>query len=192
MKIQQNSRIFQHSNSTRIQQGLRAQQKYTSGQITIRNSDGTETRGILTGYVDEDGKHEYYVEGDLQHLHYATDTELDNMLSDYKPDVAEESPELGGSEGGDAEERELLGSEAEVGSMSDSQGNPVNADGTLKLEKLRSMDELTEEDFTKPKRNVQLPELPENVDAVIGAEGKPVVIKKNIFEKNLASHEFSF
>lgn len=63
------------------------QQKYTSGQIKIRNSDGTETRGVLTGFVDENGKHEYYVEGDLQHLHYATEHELDNILSDYQPDA---------------------------------------------------------------------------------------------------------
>ena len=62
------------------------QPKYTSGQIKIRNSDGTETRGVLTGFIDEDGKHEYYVEGDLQHLHYATDNELDLILSDYQPD----------------------------------------------------------------------------------------------------------
>lgn len=66
------------------------QPKYSSGQITIRNSDGTETRGVLTGYVDEDGKHEYYVEGDLQHLHYATENELDNILSDYQPDAPQE------------------------------------------------------------------------------------------------------
>ena len=69
------------------------QHKYTSGQITIRNSDGTETRGILTGYVDEDGRHEYYVEGDLQHLHYATEAELDNIISDYKPDAPQEPTE---------------------------------------------------------------------------------------------------
>ena len=62
------------------------QPKYTSGQIKIRNSDGTETRGVLTGFIDDDGKHEYYVEGDLQHLHYATDNELDLILSDYQPD----------------------------------------------------------------------------------------------------------
>ena len=67
--------------------------KYTSGQITIRNSDGTETRGILTGYVDDDGRHEYYVEGDLQHLHYATEAELDNIISDYKPDAPQEPTE---------------------------------------------------------------------------------------------------
>ena len=63
------------------------QSKYTTGQIKIRNSDGTETRGVLTGYVDEDGKHEYYVEGDLRHLHYASEHELDNILSDYQPDA---------------------------------------------------------------------------------------------------------
>lgn len=62
------------------------QSRYTSGQIKIRNSDGTETRGVLTGYVDENGNHEYYVEGDLQHLHYASEHELDNILSEYQPD----------------------------------------------------------------------------------------------------------
>lgn len=66
------------------------QSKYTSGQIKIRNSDGTETRGVLTGYVDENGNHEYYVEGDLQHLHYASDHELDTILSEYQPDEPDE------------------------------------------------------------------------------------------------------
>lgn len=65
--------------------------KYTSGQIKIRDSDGTETRGVLTGYVDEDGKHEYYVEGDLRHLHYATEDELDGILTEYLPDELPES-----------------------------------------------------------------------------------------------------
>ena len=69
---------------------IEEQPKYTSGQIKIRNSDGTETRGILTGYVDEKGNHEYYVEGDLQHLHYASDHELDNILSEYLPDEPKE------------------------------------------------------------------------------------------------------
>ena len=71
------------------------QSKYTSGQIKIRNSDGTETRGVLTGYVDENGNHEYYVEGDLQHLHYASEHELDTILSEYRPDephVRQEQP----------------------------------------------------------------------------------------------------
>lgn len=68
---------------------VQPQSQYTSGQIKIRNSDGTETRGVLTGYVDENGNHEYYVEGDLQHLHYASDHELDNILSEYVPDEVE-------------------------------------------------------------------------------------------------------
>ena len=67
-----------------------ARPKYTTGQIKIRNSDGTETRGVLTGFVDENGNHEYYVEGDLQHLHYASEHELDNILSEYTPDEPQE------------------------------------------------------------------------------------------------------
>ncbi len=66
------------------------QPKYTTGQIKIRNSDGTETRGVLTGFVDENGNHEYYVEGDLQQLHYASEHELDNILSEYTPDEPQE------------------------------------------------------------------------------------------------------
>lgn len=72
---------------------VQPQSQYTSGQIKIRNSDGTETRGVLTGYVDENGNHEYYVEGDLQHLHYASDHELDNILSEYVPDEPQPSAE---------------------------------------------------------------------------------------------------
>lgn len=67
------------------------QTKYTSGQIKIRNSDGTETLGVLTGNVDEDGKHEYYLAGDLHHLLYASDSELDHILVDYQPDAPQET-----------------------------------------------------------------------------------------------------
>ena len=70
----------------------------------------------------------------------------------------------------------------------DKQGNPINADGTLKLERLSDIDELTDADFSTPYRNVELPKLPSNVDEAIGANGKPVIIKKNIFEKNLRDH----
>ena len=57
---------------------------------------------------------------------------------------------------------------------------------------MKSVDELTDEDFSAPTRNVQLPALPQNVDAAIGANGKPVIIKKNIFEKNWNAHRFPF
>ena len=82
-------------------------------------------------------------------------------------------------------------SEAKV-DLTDNQGNPVNEDGTLKVEEVKSVDELTDEDFSAPTRNVQLPALPYNVDAAIGANGKPVIIKKNIFEKNWNAHRFPF
>ncbi|MGN1375705.1 MAG: hypothetical protein ACI4V5_04035, partial [Prevotella sp.] len=71
----------------------------------------------------------------------------------------------------------------------DNQGNPINEDGSLKLDKITSVDELTDEDFSAPTRNVELPTLPKNVDNAIGANGKPVIIKKNIFEKNKISHK---
>ena len=70
----------------------------------------------------------------------------------------------------------------------DSQGNQLNEDGTLKLEKIASVDELTNEDFSKPTRSVELPALPKNVDEAIGANGKPVIIKKNILARNAERH----
>ena len=72
--------------------------------------------------------------------------------------------------------------------QTDKQGNPLNSDGTLKFEQVESIDQLTNEDFTKPSRSVQLPELAKPVNDAIVAKGKPVVIKKNIFEKNLKAH----
>lgn len=76
-------------------------------------------------------------------------------------------------------------------SLKDNQGNPLNQDGTLKLDKIKSVDELTDKDFTSAFRNVELPAIPKNVDAAIGANGKPIVIKKNIFEKNWNTHKFT-
>ena len=81
---------------------------------------------------------------------------------------------------------------ADSTAKTDNQGNPLKEDGTLKLEKITSVDDLTDEDFSAPTRNVQLPALPKNIDEAIGADGKPVIIKKNIFEKNWKSHKFPF
>ena len=74
-------------------------------------------------------------------------------------------------------------------SLRDNQGNPLNQDGTLKLEKIKSVDELTDEDFLHPTRNVELPSLPKKIADAIGTEGKPVIIKKNIFERNYMRHK---
>lgn len=73
----------------------------------------------------------------------------------------------------------------------DAQGNPLNEDGTLKIDVIKSIDELTDADFTTPTRNVQLPAIPKNIDEAIGADGKPVIIKKNILEKNRDNHNFT-
>ena len=73
-------------------------------------------------------------------------------------------------------------------SKTDAQGNPLNEDGTLKVDVVKSIEELTDEDFTSPTRSVQLPAIPSVVDNAIGANGKPVIIKKNIFERNSENH----
>lgn len=76
----------------------------------------------------------------------------------------------------------------ERGYMEDRQGNPINPDGTLYAESVSSIDEITDEDFTEPTRSIALPKIPENVDNAIGAKGKPVIIKKNIFKRNSQVH----
>lgn len=76
----------------------------------------------------------------------------------------------------------------ERGYDEDSQGNPINSDGSLSVESVSSIDEITDEDFTNPTRSIVLPEIPQTVDEAIGANGKPVVIKKNIFKRNSQTH----
>lgn len=76
----------------------------------------------------------------------------------------------------------------ERGYDEDSQGNPVNPDGTLYAESVSSIDEITDEDFTNPTRSIVLPEIPHNVDEAIGANGRPLIIKKNIFKRNSQTH----
>ncbi|MBO4370332.1 MAG: hypothetical protein J5808_03095 [Paludibacteraceae bacterium] len=71
----------------------------------------------------------------------------------------------------------------------DKQGNPLNPDGSLKIEIVENIDQITDEDFNNPYRSVQLPTLPENVDVAIAANGRPVIIKKNVFEKNREGHK---
>ena len=77
---------------------------------------------------------------------------------------------------------------AEKTQHTDNQGNPINEQGKLIVEKIESIDDLTDADFEQPTRSVELPTIPKNIDDAIGANGKPVVIKKNIFEKNKQSH----
>ncbi|MDE6246633.1 MAG: hypothetical protein K2M41_02170 [Muribaculaceae bacterium] len=71
----------------------------------------------------------------------------------------------------------------------DNQGNPVDGNGKLILEEVKSVGEITDEDFMNPARNVALPKLPDVVSTAIGAEGRLAIIKKNIFEKNRDTHK---
>lgn len=70
----------------------------------------------------------------------------------------------------------------------DNMGNTLNSDGSIHTESVKSIKEITDEDFNEPTRSVELPNIPDNVSSALGAEGKPVIIKKNIFEKNLTNH----
>ena len=47
---------------------------------------------------------------------------------------------------------------------------------------------MSDDDFNNPKRSVELPKIPKNIDNALGANGKPVIIKKNIFERNKNAH----
>ncbi len=71
----------------------------------------------------------------------------------------------------------------------DNQGNPVDAEGNLVLEKVGDISEISDEDFINPTRNIELPDIPMEVSDAIGSGGKPIVIKRNVFEKNRKAHE---
>ena len=53
---------------------------------------------------------------------------------------------------------------------------------------LASPQDITDEDFTSPKRNVMLPPLNSNTLAAIGGKAKNVLITQRIFEKNKNHH----
>ena len=73
-------------------EGVEPESKYGQGQINIKNSDGTITRGWLTGFLNEEGKHEYVIEGNNHDAFYATEEELDNMIAEYYPYEPEPAP----------------------------------------------------------------------------------------------------
>jgi hypothetical protein len=53
---------------------------------------------------------------------------------------------------------------------------------------LATPQEISDEDFLNPSRDVALPSLHANVLEVVGSAEKPVMIKKSIFEKNKKHH----
>ncbi len=109
------------------------------------------------------------------------------MLEDLRDELRKMFEEVSGAEGRDAAAARETGEER-TSVIEDSQGNPIDDKGKLIVDKIESIDELSDDDFTAPKRSVELPNLPSNVDAAIGANGKPVIIKRNIFSRNAIAH----
>ena len=72
--------------------------------------------------------------------------------------------------------------------LEDNQGNPIDEYGNLIIQKIRSIDEIVDDEFRFGKRNVELPPISRNLDKAIGANNRPLIIKKNIFIKNTKSH----
>ena len=70
----------------------------------------------------------------------------------------------------------------------DNQGNPIDHTGKLIVEDVKSIDAITDDDFVNPTRTVRLPALPEIVQQVLSSNGKRIIIKKNIFERNALRH----
>lgn len=71
----------------------------------------------------------------------------------------------------------------------DGQGNPIDHVGKLIVEDVKSIDDITDDDFVNPTRTVGLPKLPSAVSDAIGSKNKRVIIKKNIFGKNHKNHK---
>jgi len=80
------------------------------------------------------------------------------------------------------------GDKEDDGLKVDKQGNPVDGNGKLITEKVRRVEDVTDEDFVNPSRSIELPTIPKKVADAIGTNGKPIIIKKNIFEKNSRDH----
>ena len=128
--------------------------------------------------------------------HYGKESETDTSAdSGRQENHAGERIQEGDEQEGSTEESagtETIGSEGtgtEVVTLLDNQGNPIRDDGTYILEKVNSIDDITDDDFVNPTRNIELPQLPNKVSEAIGIGDKAVIIKKNIFEKNKKSHK---
>ncbi|MBE6181270.1 MAG: hypothetical protein E7148_01045 [Rikenellaceae bacterium] len=112
--------------------------------------------------------------------------DIEEDVADYEEELIEEYEPIE-TNIPTAEEYEQAQQEFE-GDITDNQNNPLNLDGALKIESVDNINDITDDDFETPYRNVQLPQLPNNVQEAIGVGGRPIVIKKSIFEKNGETH----
>ena len=166
--------------------------RFSGAHVTLDLPNGSSVNGVVLQETDDgvEVQTDSPVNGRFVQV-FPTD-EFDGMLSS----VRDEADDVIWSREGAERKTEAVAAPqhgvAPQPEKVDNQGNPLNEDGTLKVEKISSIDELTDEDFSAPTRNVQLPALPQNVDNAIGANGKPVIIKRNIFVKNWDAHKFPF
>ena len=163
-----------------VEKGLarqRAEAEYRPGDKVQYTPDGLKWHNAVVHGVDEDGVLLDAGQAPVLWVSIPLD-QLDQIRRPQgKEDIFQQAERVA------AEARQKR-----EGTGTDNQGNPVNADGTLKVERVSTISDITDGDFTNPKRNVVLPPLPAKVDGAIGVNGKDVVIKKSIFEKNRKSH----
>ena len=115
--------------------------------------------------------------------------ERDRIEAELDAQKADEEARLEAERKAEEERIAKQKTEEEVGNPKiDKQGNPIDAEGRLITEKVEDISDLSDDDFNNPKRSVELPKIPKNIDSALGANGKPVIIKKNIFERNKNAH----
>ena len=166
--------------------------RFSGARVTLDLPNGSSVNGVVLQETDDgvEVQTDSPVNGRFVQV-FPTD-EFDGMLSSVRDEAGDV---IWSREGAERKTEAVAAPQHRVAPQPekvDNQGNPLNEDGTLKVEKISSIDELTDEDFSAPTRNVQLPALPQNVDNAIGANGKPVIIKRNIFVKNWDAHKFPF
>jgi hypothetical protein len=112
---------------------------------------------------------------------YIREDDPENKIVGYKPEESAAEAPIEPTE----EAAEVVNDG--MGDM-DAQGNRLNSDGSIYTERVSSIDEITDKDFEEPTRSIELDNVPQNVRNAIGAGKKPIVIKKNILERNGITH----
>lgn len=162
------------------------------GKITGSDSGliiGLDSDGSFVQLSETDGYSVMPVAQSLDEFEEAERIRLQEQVSasiDPEGRLAPQPPEGGGMRSEEAEDVAPVANDGNGGV--DENGNTLNSDGSVFAESINSIDEISDEEFEEPTRSVVLPPLTENVAAAIGSNGKPVIIKKNIFQKNAEAH----
>ena len=186
-----NQRWFEIEISADVDYNEEARERYLKAHPTYsREKAYSDLKGDIPERIPEDGYYnfktnsnanpnqDWYIAGAIKIVRPLTEEE-GRKISRSKG-IAEDLPYKDGVKNFDDSE----GNKQKV----DNQGNPIDENGNLIIEEISSIDEITDNDFANPTRNIELPKIPQNVENAIGANGKPVIIKKNIFVKNKIRH----